>query len=407
MYNFSFLNLNSRMLPHEVELQLCQESLSIPDFGIGVPFSGVLFDSCYPRLDPLGAPQAGKYAELIRHQGTLLSEPYDSDEFHKGVYVGWIPSEQMKTMFHPVIQTPIYWVHADCPYLRYFEPLLVEEKKDIQSEDDSSDNFGNWVDYLGLFSLSSRDKMELPLILISPEKIWNMTGAESFVTKTKSEGISQEIRFAYILAKVVLHEMAHSLMWMPGNKREYHPNYRYIEESLANYITLIHLHAYSVRTGNADIFALGSEFVKHQSPAYRGGWLLWQVFGASGYEFAHFWRLVKSAEEGLPDSYTVTVSGEPMTADAQGMYDYEVTAYYANGNRMFNCNYPFSSKFVFGKPGEERMIWSNLTDRELINASGRWKQLCEDADMNALTDEIRREVSHFTFCMGIRYYILS
>jgi len=65
------------MLPHKLELQLCQETLGISGFGSGVPFSGLLFDSCYPRLNPLGGTQSGKYADLIRHQGTLLSEHYD------------------------------------------------------------------------------------------------------------------------------------------------------------------------------------------------------------------------------------------------------------------------------------------------------------------------------------------
>lgn len=395
-----YFNLNSRLLPDKQILDFFDKLLDYkkPSHK-GVPFSEYLFNRILPEYPPFHLePISG--STLYACLGANIKEVYPMDSvesFNKrSTQIFSFPSAP--AYLNPVFQTPVYWVNAYCP--------LLGGKKPWEDECE---------DYLGIFTVQANGQIQLPQIFISPERayltiedfrILNEIPAEFKRFNELIDEMDSNDLFKFLLAKIFLHEFAHSLMWFPApNGERWQPNFRFVEESLANYITLNHFYCAQGRSliNNSDEsdsgFRFAKAFMSIQSPPYRAALLLWQAFGQEADELAYFWKQTKTIDfEEEPVSFFVLRTQE-------GKFEYRMR------DRQDNLiqSAEFSGMDLPLLPlNEEIVYWRKPLDEELKGHVTEWAGLCCRLDGRGVLDSEDCQMIRETFLrvLGIQRWDL-
>ena len=160
------------------------------------------------------------------------------------------------------------------PYKRFFMftllkriPIWLVTEDEFKSKSHVEDK--NSTEYLGCYVSLSSENNNLPLIYLCPERI--MKAAEM-----------QKMAPKILYAIVLIHELAHAIMDPTNNLNDFGTLSKvgqqpikseadnFMEESLANMITLQYFDAVKGRIDNDD-YSVVKEFMKLQPPAYKFG----------------------------------------------------------------------------------------------------------------------------------------
>jgi hypothetical protein len=132
-------------------------------------------------------------------------------------------------------------------------PEQVREERPWSNEGTPPD-----TEMLGYYTRAS-GLYDQPAIVICPDRIWRVAQGNDDQT-------------LMLMVKVLIHELAHAVMDANQEKKLYGKKdafYHWVEESLANYLTLEVLQHYDPR-----FYDYAKNFIAHQSPAYRLGGVL-------------------------------------------------------------------------------------------------------------------------------------
>jgi hypothetical protein len=353
-----YFNLNSRLLPGRNSLDYFLELLNYKrPIHKGVPFSEFLFDRILPEYPPfhqgaisgttlytcLGANMMDFYLE----KGYRDFDKRISQVFSYPSAPGYL---------NPVFQTPVYWVNEYCPLLGESKPW--EE---------------GCEDYIGIFMVQSTGPMDLPQIFISPERA-HLT-IEHFRERKEVPDQFKRLKelidstdslslFRFLLGKIIIHEYAHSLMWFPSpNGLRWEFGFQFVEESLANYITMIH----ACTEDKLDLFYFVNVFIGAQAPAYRAAHLIWQAFDEHAYELAYFWKLVKAKDYvNEPVSFSLIRIGE-------GQFEYRMRD---RQNQLLQTGRFTGEDLPQLLINEEIEYWKKPEDDELKTTIQDWVKVC-------------------------------
>ena len=401
--------------------------LSFPHVPEAMPMSHLILNRVMPEHNDVNEPIFG--ATLFRHLNARIKEPSikaDPVEVYHELLDAGIDNSSLhpywRSLFYPAAQTPVYLVHGYNDYLgtvlpgipgtlnssnakakkhklpedqRPFPPEGREKPKRKIPDDLSYPRDSSWIDFLGIFSYSQFGSMQKPFIYLSLEKIHNLVHDPGFSAKV-STPLSKLECYRYLSAAVLVHEMAHAMMWWPApNGMNRTDDFEYIEESLANYIMLL----YFSRPGFEDPLEMVKGFITLQSESYQGGLLLSQAFGWDNLPaimLAHIWKLVKARDYHGPEGYGVTIN------DA---HDYRFETRYANGNPMVEGGYSTAHEIPY--PRGSYNCWQKPVGHELHAGIDAWKKLCHTLDgSNPLTNNEKETVkSTFLKALGISTWL--
>ena len=353
-----YFNLNSRLLPGRNSLDYFLELLNYKrPIHKGVPFSEFLFDRILPEYPPfhLGAISG---TTLYTCLGANMMDFYLEKgyrDFDKRISQGFsYPSAP--GYLNPVFQTPVYWVNEYCPLLGGNKPW----------EDECED-------YLGIFTVQTTGQIQLPQIFISPERAHltieyfrsaNEISAQFERFKKLIDATDSFYLFQFLIGNILIHEFAHSLMWFPApNGLRWESGFQYVEESLANYLTMIH----TCNDGKLELFYFVNVFISVQSSPYRGAHLLWQAFDEHAYELAYFWKLVKAKDYvNEPVSFSLIRIGE-------GQFEYRMR----DRQKQLLQTGRFTGEDLPQLPlNEEIEYWKKPGDDELMTNIQNWAKIC-------------------------------
>ena len=427
--NISFFNLSSRLVPSTVELNLYNEVLRFPNVPEAMPMSHLILNRVMPEHNDANEPLYG--ATLFRHLKAGIQEPAIKgdpvDVYHElleagidnlGLHPYW------SGLFYPAAQTPVYLVHGYNDYLGTVLPGMPgtinssasKSKKQLHQPDDERpyppdfrekpkrkfpDDLGyprdtSWIDFLGIFSHAQFGSMQKPFIYLSLEKIYNLVYDPRFTSKVGTPLSALEC-YRYLSAAVLVHEMAHAMMWWPApNGMNRTDDFEYIEEALANYIMLLHFS----RPGFQVPLEMVKGFITLQSESYQGGLLLSEAFGSDNLPaimLAQIWKLVKARDYHGPEGYSVTIN------DA---HNYRFETRYANGNPMVRGGYSTEHEIPY-EPGTYN-CWQKPVGLELHAGIDAWKKLCHTLDgSKPLTNNEKETVkSTFLKALGISTWLV-
>ncbi len=241
---------------------------------------------------PIDLEDVLQFKSLFRHEG-LVMRNIDSDvEINQNCleYINQIVSAGLSNIKEelPMPTDPIYLM---MPFPNIIPNIPILLKKDMPSYKDlwegtktegkDKDRYIPTGDVLGYYKRSDESLCESPHIVLSPENIKN--AAKDFD--------NQDEAFKVLMAKVLVHEIAHALMdhFTPEHYDNW-PNTleaKAMEESLANRITLEWFQ--KVDKDNYDIV---KDFIKSQPTIYQ--------FGIEQYDAHVDWRKWRLSDKNMP-----------------------------------------------------------------------------------------------------------
>ncbi len=201
-------------------------------------------------------------SDVARHPrffGCFSEDILDETFYHSDL--GFPDFPWRHDLFHQV--PPIYLVS---------EKVMKPFSDEFEINNDDSEKPA--TEYLGIYTrLNDRLFSNNPAIVICPERILECSHRHREDT-------------SIILAKVIIHELAHARMDLENQSSDYGTKddfYRWIEESMANLITLEYFqnlgrfrkdHFWeNIHTRNGDyVFDIVEKFIKSQPPNYKLGW---------------------------------------------------------------------------------------------------------------------------------------
>jgi hypothetical protein len=408
--NISFFNLSSRLVPSTVELNLFNKVLRFPHVPEAMPMSHLILNRVMSHGNEIGEPPYE--AALYRHLNSAIQMlPIEGDPIAIYKELLEVPMEQhrilhpaLSHLFYPAAQTPVYIVHEGDALLGYHlpgigGPLYNPMQNDLPQDRVVEPQYprdSTWIDFLGIFSTSDFCGMKKPFIYISLEKIYTLVHDPRFTSKVPTPLSALEC-YRYLSAAVLVHEMAHAMMWWPAPKgMNRTDDFEYVEESLANYIMLL----YFSRPGFQDPLEMVKGFITLQSESYQGGLLLSQAFGWDNLPaimLAHIWKLVKARDYHGPEGYGVTINGA---------HDFRFETRYANGNPMVEGGYSTAHEIPYARGSYN--CWQKPVGHELHAGIDAWKKLCHTMDgSKPLTNNEKETVkSTFLKALGISTWLV-
>lgn len=408
--NISFSNLSSRLVASAVELNLFNEVLRFPIVPEAMPMSHLVLNRVLSHGNEIG--ETPYEATLYRNLNSGIQMlPIEGDPIAIYKELLEAPMEQhrilhpaLSHLFYPAAQTPVYIVHEGDALLGYHlpgigGPLYNPMQNDLPQDKVVEPQYprdSTWIDFLGIFSTSDFCGMKKPFIYISLEKIYALVQEPRFTSKVPTLLSALEC-YRYLSAAVLTHEMSHAMMWWPAPKgMNCTDDFDYIEESLANYIMLLHFSRPSFQVP----LDMLKGFISLQSEAYQGGLLLSEAFGSDNLPaimLAQIWKLVKARDYHGPEGYSVTIN------DA---HNYRFETRYANGNPMVRGGYSTEHEIPY-EPGTYN-CWQKPVGLELHAGIDAWKKLCHTLDGSKPLTEDEKAIVKSTFlkALGISTWLV-